>query len=204
MKKYFLKLNKKKYLNKGFTVLEMMVAIAIFLIVITAGMGAVLNANLLHNKSTDMRSIMDNLTFIMEDMSRSIRVGNNFFCDSYPQVSQGGYQPKDCISGNKVLSFEKREFQNINVYSYKIDKTNSNLEKIINGGSPLILNPEEVIIDGNASGFYVSGSETYLNSDTEQPLITIILSGKIVSKGYTTPFSLQTTVSQRTIDINNI
>jgi prepilin-type N-terminal cleavage/methylation domain-containing protein len=201
MKKYFLKLNKKRYLNKGFTVLEMMVAIAIFLIVITAGMGAVLNANLLHNKSADMRSIMDSLTFIMEDMSRNIRVGNNFFCDSYHQGSPG-YQPQDCLLGENVLSFEKTEFGNKVVYSYKINKSTNDLEKIIMG-TPLILNPEEVIIDDDASGFYLSGSERYSKSDTNQPVITIILSGKIVSKGYTTPFSLQTTVSQRTIDINN-
>jgi len=32
------------------------------------GMNALLNANVLHKKSQSMRSIMDNLSFIMEDM----------------------------------------------------------------------------------------------------------------------------------------
>ena len=35
------------------------------------GMDSLLNANLVHRKSEDMRSIMDSLSFIMEDMSRN-------------------------------------------------------------------------------------------------------------------------------------
>jgi len=64
----------------GFTIIETMITISIFFIVVVIGMGAVLNANLLHNKSQNMRSIMDNLNFIMEDMSKNIRTGYNYRC----------------------------------------------------------------------------------------------------------------------------
>ena len=49
----------------GYTIIETMVAVSIFLIVIMYGMGALLNANLLHQKSQDLRSILDILSFII-------------------------------------------------------------------------------------------------------------------------------------------
>src|SRR3989344_4781222 len=66
--------------NTGYTILETMIAVSLFLVVAVSGMGTLLNANLLHQKSNDMRSIMDNLSFIMEDMSRNLRTGYNYYC----------------------------------------------------------------------------------------------------------------------------
>ena len=43
-------------------------------------MGALLNANVVYKKSQDMRSIMDNLSFTMEDVSRNVRTGYNYQC----------------------------------------------------------------------------------------------------------------------------
>jgi Tfp pilus assembly protein PilW len=67
-------------LTTGYTIIETMIAISLFLVVVMTGMTALLNANLLHQKSQNMRSIIDNLSFIMEDMSRNIRTGSNFHC----------------------------------------------------------------------------------------------------------------------------
>ena len=64
----------------GYTIIETMIAISVFLVVVIYGMGSLLSASLLHQKSEDMRSIMDNLSFIMEDMSRNLRTGNSYHC----------------------------------------------------------------------------------------------------------------------------
>ena len=66
--------------KKGYTIIETMISVSLFLIIVMSGMGALVNANVLHQKSQDMRSIMDNLTFVMEDMSRNIRTGYNYQC----------------------------------------------------------------------------------------------------------------------------
>lgn len=174
--KIFKKKNTKINKKKGFTILEMMVAIGIFLIVITYGMGALLNAHFLHNKSEDMRSIMDNLTFIMEDISRNARVGY-------------GYN----LSGD-TFSFKKTE--NGTEYSYSYSILNGYITREIDG-EQVQLNPDEVDIDYNASGFTVVGAE---NGDN-QPLVEIRLSGKITYQGKDTPFSIQTSVSQRQLDV---
>ena len=64
----------------GYTIIETMIAITLFIIIVMAGMGALLNANLLHQKSQDMRSIVDNLSFVMEEMSRNLRTGFDYQC----------------------------------------------------------------------------------------------------------------------------
>ena len=54
-----LKKNIKK--NTGFTLIEMMVSVSIFIILLTFGMSALLNAVNINKKSQGMRSIFDNL-----------------------------------------------------------------------------------------------------------------------------------------------
>ena len=168
--------------NKGFTIIETMIAISLFLIVVTIGMGSLLNANLLHQKSQDMRSIMDNLSFIMEDMSRNLRTGSDYNLINYG----GGISFKSALGDDwkYTLEYDEQDEQVINIKKY------------INGNS-VQLNPEEVKIDP-ASSFTVTGN---VLGDSEQPFVIIKLIGIISSRGVDTPFSLQTSVSQRLIDI---
>ena len=76
-----------------------------------------------------------------------------------------------------------------------------NISKSTDGGTTwTILNPSEVHLN-QYSGFTVSG-EVPGPTDTFQPFVTIRLFGNVVSpKGDLTPFDLQTSVSQRLIDI---
>ena len=83
LKKYFKQQNNRKKIPGrvwGFTLIETMIAVSIFTIIVTIGMSSVLNASLIHNKSQDMRSIIDSLSFTMEDMSRNLRTGYNYHC----------------------------------------------------------------------------------------------------------------------------
>src|SRR3989344_3551829 len=64
----------------GFTIIETMIAISLFLVVVMIGINSLLNASVIHQKSQDLRSIVDNLNFIMEDMSKNIRTGYNYYC----------------------------------------------------------------------------------------------------------------------------
>src|SRR3989344_9538573 len=84
------KINFKR--NSGYTIIETLISVSLFLVVVTYGITTLLNANLLRQKSADMRSIMDNLSFVMEDMSRNIRTGYTFYCitgsDNLSNVAQ--------------------------------------------------------------------------------------------------------------------
>lgn len=203
-------MQKKNNKKRGYTIVETMIAISIFVIITTIGMGALLNANLLHQKSSNMRSILDNLSFIMEDMSRNLRTGSSYHCfvlgDTIPSsTSPIVSTPKSCVNG-WALAFESSNGVKSNdddEWLYYID----NMGKIFKStAGPYIassfvqLSPDEVVIDADASGFSVLGAEG-VGSDSQQPFVTIKLVGKIIFKDVVTPFSLQTSVSQRLVDI---
>ncbi len=202
--------NKNKNKKAGYTIIETMIAVSIFIIIIMIGMEALLNANLLHNKSQNMRSIMDNLSFVMEDMSRNLRTGYNYHClilgqDSLPTSTMSN--PKSCLSGGWGIAFESASGatdNNDDQWIYYIN--NGKIFKSTQGPSDLFnfiqLTPDEVVIDPVNSDFSVLGAEPP-PSNNQQPFVTIRLVGKINFKGVETPFSLQTSVSQRAIDIGN-
>lgn len=213
----------KRIDSKGFTLLETLVSVSVFTIVITIGLSSLLNANLLDRKSKDLRSIIDNLSFIMEDISRNIRVGTHYNCyDSYnpwdnnafiPGVGVSGIEtPRSCLGavggGVEAIAFEPSDGiagDPLDQWVYKLE--NGNIYKSEDGGNPtgfLELNkPGEVIIN-DFSTFAVAGAEDpppigicNTSSDCQQPLIMIKISGYINYKGTQTPFALQNTISQR-------
>ncbi len=199
-------------LENGYTIIETMIAVSLFLVVIMFGTTALLNANLLHKKSADMRSIIDNLSFIMDDISRNLRVGYDYACfvNSAPsdvEPSSTVDNPKSCNSGWGV-AFENSELGNQSnpsdqwfyiINNGKVYKTTAGPYSGP-GSSYVQLTPDEVTINDVASEFTVIGAESKSSGDLQQPLVTIRLVGEIDLKGVITPFSLQTSVSQRIIN----
>lgn len=200
----------KKRKNAGYTIIETMIAVSLFIIIVMAGMAALLNANVLHRKSQDMRSIIDNLSFVMEDMSRNIRTGYNYHCLNAKSGSSltvaSVSNPQDCDVGWGI-GFETAEGDVSNhddqwVYYIDSGKIFKSVDGPSNFSNFVQMTPDEVFIDGTLSEFDVLGSEPPLNGDYNQPFVTIKLVGSIKYKeDVVTPFTLQTSVSQRAIDI---
>jgi type II secretory pathway pseudopilin PulG len=197
--------------NTGYTIIETMIAVSLFIIIVMAGMGALLNANLLHQKSEDLRSIMDNLSFMMEDMGRNLRTGYNYHCILVDDFSLTALNTATSGSNCWGIAFESADGVRSNqsdqwvyfINDGKIYKaTNAPYTNAETDPSTAFirLTPDEIFIDESASGFSVLGAEPF-PGDSQQPFITIRLVGKITYKNIETPFSLQTSVSQRLIDI---
>ncbi len=203
---------KKNNEQNGYTIIETMIAVSLFIIIVTAGMGSLLNANLLHEKALGMRSIIDNLSFIMEDMSRNLRTGYNFHCISTADFSLSTLSTPKSGQSCWGISFESANGSvpdQSDQWVYFIRDTGK-IFKATNApytdpdsdssSGFTQLTPDEIYIDPVASGFSVLGAESS-PGDSQQPFVTIRLVGKITFKNVTTPFSLQTSVSQRLIDI---
>ena len=178
-----------------------MIALSIFLIVIVIGIGSLLNAHLVSKKSQDTRSIIDGLSFTMEDMSRNIRTGYDYKCleqgNSYVQGELENVQ--SCKNGYGI-AFEYGEGAQGDstdqwvyyIYKGKLYRSTDGLTNSIQ------MTPDEVEVNASTSSFSVLGAE---KTDTQQPLVIIRLAGQIKSGSNTTSFSLQTAVSQRVSDI---
>jgi type II secretory pathway pseudopilin PulG len=202
--------NKNNKKNTGYTIIETMIAISLFIIIVMAGMGALLNANLLHKKSQSMRSIIDNLNFVMEDMSKNLRTGYSYYCiigsDTLSNVNttKGG---QNCWG----IAFEYQDgtVDPNDQWVYYIGPDTSIPDSMAiwkstagpyNASSFIKLTPNEVVIDVAKSSFSVIGAEPP-PGDLQQPFVTIKLVGSITSNNVVSPFTLQTSVSQRQIDI---
>jgi hypothetical protein len=202
---------KKIYLKTkgGYTIIETMIAVSLFIIIVMSGMDALLNANLLHQKSQNMRSIIDNLSFVVEDMSRNLRTGYHYHCfitgDVIPNTTSPIVStPKSCGNG-WAIAFESADgntSDNDDQWVYYIN--NGKIFKSTEGpygvSSFIQLTPDEIVLN-SISSFSVLGAEPPSLGDKQQPLAIIRLVGNITFKNIVTPFSLQTSVSQRVIDI---
>lgn len=212
--------------NQGYTLIETVVAIAIFSIIILIGINALINANEAGRKGRDLRNVLDNFNFAVEDMSRNIRDGYNYRCYDSGNPWTGSdagdpilEDPRSCEFGQAII------FENSTVglpttgadqWGYKLSHIDStlgcgndgasvryNLCKTTNGGVDwLQLNPPEIEIT-LADIFSILGAETNSppTNDKQQPLVIMKLLGEIIYKNATTVLSLQTTVSQRYIEI---
>jgi type II secretory pathway pseudopilin PulG len=202
---YELQIKKRK--NSGYTLIETMIAVSLFIIIVSIGMGALLNAGLLHNKSKDMRSILDNLSFVMDDMSRNLRTGTTYDC-----ITTGSTIPASAVatSGTSCGGIAFASSNPTTQLAFFIgpnlsDSNKSSIFEETNGdlSTKVQLTPDEVSID-QANVFSVLGAEAPNpdgTGDHQQPFVTIRLVGHITYKNVITSFSLQTSVSQRQIDI---
>lgn len=66
-----------KKTNRGFSLIEMMVAISIFSIVVMISMTAILSVVDSNKKAQSLKSVMNNLNFALETMTRSIKIGDS-------------------------------------------------------------------------------------------------------------------------------
>ena len=195
--------NKKNKLTDGYTLIETMIAISIFLIVITMGVGSLVNVHLINKKSQNMRSILDSLSFSMEEMSRNIRTGYNYHCLIAGEDISAIEVPKSCVGspGGYGIAFEAGDVASVTTddqWIYYVNNgklfrtTNGNVNDVVQ------MTPNEVVIDETGYNFSVIGAES---TDTQQPLVVIRLAGSITQGGNVSKFSLQTAVSQRLNDI---
>lgn len=189
--------------NKGFTLVEMMVAIAVFSVVMVAAMSALLNVIDANNKARALKTAINNVSFALESISRDMRMGTDYKCGTDPDVIPVDVAA-DCgdtsTDGGVIIGYiSPRAFPGQYVY-YKFadEKIWECLEK--NGGDLCDdsadftqITSDEVII--NSLEFYVFG----VDNPTKQPKMMMTLSGEAGGSKdkIKTTFDLQTTVSQR-------
>lgn len=182
-------------LKRGFTLIELLVSVAIFSVVVVIALGALLAMAEADRKAQTLKTIVNNLNFSLESMSRTIRTGYDYHC----AASNG----QDCVNGGSSLYFTGADGR---AYVYVFENSSGSacnqaapvgciLRSVASSGLIPLTSPEVIIEDMK---FYVLGS---VRSDAIQPRVTIILSGYVNFKdGQKSRFNIQTTVTQRIYD----
>lgn len=176
----------------GFTLVEIMVAMTIFVTVMTLMAGSIFSVINANQKSKNLRSSMDNLNLTMESMTRTIRFGTNYHswgCSASADISV----PHDCNTGLITDPLTVKAVDDTQV-TYSL--SGGRIVRTISG-TPYFLTSSDVTITTLA--FRVYGSSAY--PDLLQPQVIIVVQGNVGSKASTkSTFGLETTVSQRVFD----
>jgi|SRR5581483_778146 len=172
--------------SAGFSLIELMVAVSVFTLIMTASMGSVLSVLAANRKAQSLRAVMDNLDFALEGMTRTIRFGTAYHCGSGGDPSQ----PADCPSGDMSITVKS---QNGQLVSYAL--SGSSIVRSVAGGQYYAVTSPDVTI--SKLSFRVFGSEPFSKGGQAQPEVIIVVSGFAGSQASSqSSFNLETTVSQ--------
>ncbi|MHB8660532.1 MAG: prepilin-type N-terminal cleavage/methylation domain-containing protein [Minisyncoccota bacterium] len=161
----------KNDITKGFTLIELIVSIGLFASVMTIAAGAYLTIIRVDQQAQAISTGIDNLSFALETMARSIRSGSVYDCNS-----DTGGSTNDCSGGSNppynYFSFTAQD--GITIITYR--KNGSAIEESTDGGTSWtpLTDPSITI---TSLTFYASGTANARAGDYYQPYVTIVVSG---------------------------
>lgn len=204
----------------GFTLIELMIASAIFIVVTVSGVSVLLQATNNYRTTSQIRQSMDTLAYVMEDMTRSIRLGTVFHCATLTSVEIATPCPVNTSTtpgqlGGYFLSFEAYNGNpgdpNDQVMYWMYAPSGDVTKGVLYKKNQLTLGvpsnftpdpalfsqitPESVYIDMTRSGFSVSTP----GSAAETSAVTVRLAGKVTYHNTDIPFDIQSTIAPRNI-----
>ncbi len=210
-------MKKLKNNNLGFTLIEMIVSLGVFSIVVTTAVGAMLVLISTNQQLQAEQSVMTNLSFALDTMTREIRTGYNYYCastdtDSSTVFTGAGHESlatttQDCADGrNGALRQGISFFEGGNSLSgdddrilyYYAEDEKTIWRRVGNGTAQSIVSSG---LEISEMQFYVSGSEDLDDGDTEQPTVTIYIEAVEKESADSKVYYLQTTVTQRILDL---
>ncbi len=170
--------------NKGFTLVEMLVSIALFAIVLVITLGSIMTIVDVNRKSQSLTIVMNDLNFALENITRSVKTGD-------VQVDQS--------TANEIYVIEDLDNVKRHVkYRFAQNKIERSVKP--EGGSwsdYVAITSDQINIDN--ARFIV-----YDEYESLQPRVLISIAGTaLVGPTVSSKFHIQTTVSQRNLEVNN-
>jgi prepilin-type N-terminal cleavage/methylation domain-containing protein len=192
-------MQKNVHINKkGFTIVEMMVSISLFVVVLTISIGGLLSILDSYRKAQLLSDASSSLKLILEDMTRNIAQGGDYHCDG----RQAPVTPVDTTDLSLPRSCPNPYYDSAMIFksnkggeqiSYWLD--NGEVYKRVGVPAGEKLTTLDVIRINDLK-FYVSAGEN-VGDDEEQPRVTIVVSGEVGEGDLRTEFNVQSTITQR-------
>ena len=177
--------------RRGYTLIELIVAIGLFSIVMTLATGAYLIMINVNRQTQGLATGINNLAFVLESMTTAMRTGSAY-------CSNG-----DCVEGGSGSTFSFRNQSGAYV-TYDLDEGEGTVKSCQSPTAfctpitPLTAPAVKV----TSLSFWPSGIEPESAGDTYQPYVTITISGIVtVAPSKTQVFSVESSVIMRGSDI---
>lgn len=212
-----MKLNTSSSTLRGFTLVELLVVMALFISVMTIAMGALFSAQVVNTRLEQTQAVLDGMNLATEVIVRDIRYGSNFYCDTtIPQPMTA--LRKGCLypGGGTVLIFRPQislagtTNQRLDRVAYYLSNGMLYKDEYPYGASKRSYQITSSDVNVSRLAFYGNGLQTTTGnsdyagaSDFNQPLITMVISGVTVPTKKTiqpVSFSVQTSGSSRALD----
>lgn len=199
----------KQFLSpRGFTLVELLVTLALFTMVITLAVGALFSAQAINSKLQQTQVILDGVNLATELIARDVRYGSSFYCSNGTSSPVASLPRLSCSEGNTVLLFkpaiplsasnslnDRVAYYLANGALFKQEYPEGNA-----ASSPLQITTSDVTI--TSLTFRVIGAEA-VPADYNQPIVTISIAGVTrPAKQGVEPvhFTLQTSSTSRVPD----
>jgi prepilin-type N-terminal cleavage/methylation domain-containing protein len=171
-------------LSRGYTLVELVVAIGLFAVIMTLATGAYLIMISVNRQAQSIATGIDNLSFALEDMTRTIRTGTGYQCGA----------GTDCPSGGASVTVVNQDGASVTY-----DLSGSSVRKTVNGEESILTEPT---VQVSTLQFFVTGTRNARFGDYSQPYVTMIVGGTVTSgPGKTEPFHVETGAAMRGTDL---
>ena len=192
------KLRKKIFYKKqqGFTFVELMISISVFLVLLTITLSSLSMVGTLSKEVRNLQRVMENVDFIMDDIQRSARFGTEYSCLGEEDEFSNLFDSNDCEEGVYLsfTPFDKNPWERV---IYRFNETEKRIEKSIDSGANFFPFSDSTV-DIEKASFTVRGSGF---RDKKHATIFYIIKASVPGgKGEPIIFSLQGTVSKRSTD----
>ena len=187
-------------MKKGFTLIEIMVSVSIFVIVAMITTGALITISDVNRKAQAIKIAMDNVSFAMDSMVTNLREGANYHCLTETTGNLDGYltgasfgEPSPCFDNGVGLVFGDRRAGRggINkriIYRFEENSGLGSIQFASSDASSNYVSLTSPEVDIDFLRFYVPNV-----GNGEVSRVTIVIRGKVSGKT-PTEFNLQTTV----------
>ena len=174
-------LSKKTSRVRGYTLIELMIAVGLFAVIMTLASGAYLVMINLNRQSQAVATGINNLSFALEAVTRDIRTSSGYKCNGVGE----------CHLGASSFTFTNKAG---NTVTYSLSGTT--LVKTVNSTQNALTDSSVTV---SSLMFYAFGTTA---GDTEQPRVTIIVSGSVsAGPGKAQSFTVETGSTMRGSDI---
>lgn len=193
--------NKK---NNGYTLIEVLIAVAIFFTVIAGPTGLFIFSLQNQNRIFSAREIVDNSSHIFEYMSRALRMAKKELDCEYKDdpetcacLQDNGYGSNyEITHEGKGIKFNNYQKPSV-CQEFFWDTTDNRLKETKNGSEPIALTSDDLEV----ISFKFVDNFGFKQDENIQPRVVVFL--EITKKNQTQApkIKIQTTISQRNLDL---